>query len=301
MRMARLSDLNRLASIEASYTSHCMASETVAPNQPVLDGILGMGLICSFKGKLNVRINESAYSIDERSFVVINKGSWVNIEADNTPSHPAILLFKEKTTQLVAAELFHVHQPDNLPTEDLLSHELIEHIHYSNASLVAQLQMLEKLGSSCASFQTLKADALVRDLIAKLGDQNYQAIRSSSQLEVKKQATRTDLFKRLAMCRQWMEQHFREDIDMEVIASMAMMDKAHFSRNFKAAFGTTPYQHLMNQRLSWASDRLVNSNASIQSISEAIGFETPSSFSYQFKKWKGLSPRALRKSLKPVG
>ena len=300
MRMARLSDLNRLAHLQASYPSHCMASEAVASNQLVLDGILGMGLICSFSGRLKIKVNESAYTIDENSFVVINQGSWVKIESVELPSHPAILLFKDKTTRLVAAELFHTHESTGLDTDELLNHELIEHIHFTNASLVNQLKVLEKLGQSCASFQTLKADALVRDIITKLSDQNFEAIRSSNQLAVKKQATRTDLFRRLAMCRQWMEQNFQQVIDMEVIASMAMMDKAHFSRNFKAAFGTTPYQYLMNRRLAWASERLLNSSDSIQSISEAIGFETPSSFSYQFKKWKGTSPRALRNGPKTV-
>ena len=273
---------------------HWLLTDRITVSRPLLKGISGMGIFTTLAGKIRVNLNKTSCVVSEDSFLVVNSGSIVEVNTIGDAT-PALLFFKEKTTQLVAAELFHKKAPDHLSVQSLSNHELVEHIHYTNASLAERLKLLIKIGSSCASFHQLKSDAIVRSIIEDLSGKNYEAIQYSSRLPVKKQTTRSDLYIRLSIARDWLVQSFQTPLDLDALSSVAMMSKAHFSRYFKKAYGITPYQCLMEMRMKWAEERITKSTEPIQKIAEEICFETLSSFSYQFKKWKGVSPRALRK------
>lgn len=295
MRLVRLSSLTHLARPSQKLTDHLLATEIAAAEGISLKGFFGMGIVASVCGKLRVRIHQSTYVVAEDSFMVINQGSLLELSAEEG-TQPLFLLFKESTAQLVAAELFHRSTTADISLANLRNHELVEHIHYANASLQERLKLLLRLGDGSASFVQLKSDALVRSIIHDLSEKNLDALQYAARLPVQKKATRSNLYIRLAMARDWLAKSFREPVDMEAAAAVAMMSKAHFSRHFKAVYGQSPYQYLMSVRLSWAEAQIVNGEDSMQQIAESICFDTLSSFSHQFKKWKGVSPRQLRHS-----
>lgn len=152
------------------------------------------------------------------------------------------------------------------------------------------------MGSSCASFQALKTDAIVRAILNDLATENLQALAVSKALPAIKTSTKTDLYRRLKITRNFMDHHYHQVPDLDTLAAIAMMNREYFLRNFKLAFDITPHQYLMQKRMSWAKEQLTGGQEPIQSIAEQVGFETLSSFSYQFKKTTGLSPSQYRKA-----
>jgi len=294
MVISPLSYLKNKVHTNYNLADHYLITETIDSTSQV-NGVFGMGIITVSEGSLKAQINQSAYDITPGSFIVVNEGSLLTLKA-NKRSTMWLLLFKSSVAKVVAAELFHKRETDGLNYESIRNHQLVEHIHYINASLTDRLMILLKSGSSCASFQQLKSDGIVRSIIEDLSSKNLEAIQYSAKLPVKKEATRSDLYIRLSIAHDWLARSFKTALDMEAAAAVAMMSSAHFTRYFKMVYGITPYQYLLEIRMQWAQEQILNTTDSIQQIAQEICFETLSSFSYQFKKWCGLSPRQLRKS-----
>ncbi|MCF0115458.1 MAG: helix-turn-helix transcriptional regulator [Erysipelotrichaceae bacterium] len=92
----------------------------------------------------------------------------------------------------------------------------------------------------------------------------------------------------------YIEQHYSEDITLEDLASSAHLSKSECLRCFKSALTTTPYQYLLEYRLSIASELLLNSDDTITQISQKVGFNQVSHFGKLFKEKTQMTPKAYR-------
>lgn len=83
-------------------------------------------------------------------------------------------------------------------------------------------------------------------------------------------------------------------IDLDRLADLVDMTQTRFLSAFTAAFGTTPHQYLIAQRIARAKELLSTSPASITEIAAAVGFSTPSHFATTFKQRVGITPSTYR-------
>ena len=74
------------------------------------------------------------------------------------------------------------------------------------------------------------------------------------------------------------------------------MSKSYFLRLFRRYMGTTPYNYLINFRITQAKELLVLTDHSISEIAQEAGFGDASNFSTRFAKATGQSPMQYRKS-----
>jgi AraC-like DNA-binding protein len=93
---------------------------------------------------------------------------------------------------------------------------------------------------------------------------------------------------------EWMRLFYFESVRVSDLARMAGLSAGHFTRLFKASFGTSPIDWLRRERISQAKRRLVESRSSIKEIAEQVGYPDRFFFSKDFKSHTGLSPRAFR-------
>lgn len=93
---------------------------------------------------------------------------------------------------------------------------------------------------------------------------------------------------------QYIEQHFGEDVSLEVLAASANVSKSECLRCFKSTMQSTPYKYLIEYRLSKAAELLKNTDESISNIAECVGFHQISHFGKCFKEKTGLAPRDYR-------
>lgn len=89
---------------------------------------------------------------------------------------------------------------------------------------------------------------------------------------------------------QYIEKHIGSHISIEALADLLGCSKFYFLREFKKVTGVTPYQYLMNKRLSKAKTLLSESDTSIASVSLALGFSDQSHFTRAFKNQFGQTP-----------
>ena len=91
---------------------------------------------------------------------------------------------------------------------------------------------------------------------------------------------------------------YREPLDVAQIARTARLSQAHFSREFRRAFGETPHQYLLTRRLERAAALLRNTDRSVADICFTVGLRSVGSFTTSFGRIYGLSPTAYRRAIR---
>ena len=93
---------------------------------------------------------------------------------------------------------------------------------------------------------------------------------------------------------QRMKLYYFERQTLGGLATLSGMSESHFSRSFKAAFGTSPIDWLRRERINQAKLRLVETADAIKEIAEQVGYSDRFFFSKDFKQLTGQTPREFR-------
>ena len=91
-----------------------------------------------------------------------------------------------------------------------------------------------------------------------------------------------------------------EPLDVDDLARAAGLSRAHFSREFRRAFGESPYSYLLTRRLERAASLLRMTDRSIADICLSVGLQSQGSFTTSFKRMYGASPAAYRAQFPPA-
>lgn len=93
-----------------------------------------------------------------------------------------------------------------------------------------------------------------------------------------------------------LRQNYRQELCLTDLLEQAHMSKSYFLRLFRRYMGTTPYNYLVNYRITQAKELLVLTDHSISDIAHEVGFGDASNFSTRFANATGQSPLQYRKS-----
>jgi AraC-like DNA-binding protein len=91
-----------------------------------------------------------------------------------------------------------------------------------------------------------------------------------------------------------MDREYARPLDVPTLARAALMSPAHFSRQFRAAYGETPYSYLMTRRIERAKLLLRRGDLSVTDVCMAVGCTSLGSFSSRFTELVGTTPSAYR-------
>ena len=97
----------------------------------------------------------------------------------------------------------------------------------------------------------------------------------------------------LRRARDLMDRDFAQPLDVPTMAAKALMSPAHFSREFKTAYGETPYSYLMTRRIERAM-ALLRGGVSVTDACIAVGATSLGSFSSTFTSIVGETPSSYR-------
>ena len=98
----------------------------------------------------------------------------------------------------------------------------------------------------------------------------------------------------LRRARDLMDRDYALPLDVAAIARAALMSPAHFSRQFRAAYGETPYSYLMTRRIERAKALLRQGDLSVTEVCLAVGCTSLGSFSARFTELAGETPTSYR-------
>jgi AraC-like DNA-binding protein len=98
----------------------------------------------------------------------------------------------------------------------------------------------------------------------------------------------------LRRARDLIDRDYALPLDVPAMARTALMSPAHFSRQFRVAYGETPYSFLMTRRIERAKALLRRGDLSVTDVCMAVGCTSLGSFSSRFTELVGESPSAYR-------
>lgn len=102
--------------------------------------------------------------------------------------------------------------------------------------------------------------------------------------------------RRVQKVKNFIEQHYKDEIRLNQVSDIAGMSPSAFSRFFKLHTGRNLSEYIIDLRLGYASRMLVDSTHSIAEIGFSCGFNNLSNFNRIFKKRKGCSPSEFREN-----
>ncbi len=99
----------------------------------------------------------------------------------------------------------------------------------------------------------------------------------------------------LRRVRDRMDRDYTQPLDVEALARGAHMSAGHLSREFKLAYGESPYSYLMTRRIERAMALLQGSDLSVTDICFAVGCSSLGTFTTRFTELVGVPPSIYRR------
>ena len=130
-------------------------------------------------------------------------------------------------------------------------------------------------------------------LLHRLPAGGHRTARNAQERKVFQAAARANLG-RIGAALEHLARHCAEPIAIPALAALCHTSVTNFRRLFRQATGLSPHQYLTHLRLQMASTLLAGTDRKILDISQAVGYETLSSFNRHFLHAFGMAPRQWR-------
>ena len=104
----------------------------------------------------------------------------------------------------------------------------------------------------------------------------------------------------LLRARDLADRRYAEPLTVDDLAAAAGLSRAHFSREFRRAFGVSPHAYLLTRRLERAATLLRTTDRSVAEICLSVGLLSVGSFTTSFTRAFGRSPTAYRAAFPPA-
>jgi AraC-like DNA-binding protein len=108
-------------------------------------------------------------------------------------------------------------------------------------------------------------------------------------------AQRTADLVRLRQVRDRIDREYARPLDVEALARGANMSAGHLSREFRRAYGESPYGYLMTRRIERAMALLRRGDLSVTEVCFAVGCSSLGTFSTRFTELVGIAPSTYRR------
>jgi AraC-like DNA-binding protein len=104
----------------------------------------------------------------------------------------------------------------------------------------------------------------------------------------------------LLRARDLADRRYADPLTVADMARAAHLSPAHFSREFRRAFGESPHRYLLTRRLERAATLLRTTDWSVADVCVAVGLTSVGSFTTSFRRMFGTTPVAYRASFPPA-
>jgi AraC-like DNA-binding protein len=117
---------------------------------------------------------------------------------------------------------------------------------------------------------------------------------------MKTSAGSVPIARHLLRARDLADARYVDPLDVDDLARAAGLSRAHFSRQFRRAFGESPHSYLLTRRLERAGAMLRNTDRSVADICIAVGLQSVGSFTSSFRRHFGKTPTEYRAAFPPA-
>ncbi len=239
-------------------------------------------------------VNGNKYVIKNKQYLLANKFSEGYVEVDSKKSVTGICIDVSPT---ILSEVIASYLQPGTPVSDLEldvffnSPNFLENKYNAAETHVGRFmrELEDVLIRNSASDSDFNKE-FYYSLSEKIVEDHIPVFKQLQNINAIKAETKKDLLRKLLKGKCYIEHYFNSLINIEEIAKDCGLSEYHFFRLFKSAFGASPHQYLIYQRLNFARQLLEKDRPSISTLAFASGFSDIHSFSKAFKKHFGYSP-----------
>lgn len=226
------------------------------------------------KGTERYRLNSSTYKLKQGEFIIVGQGQSLETSINSKELTNGICIYpplslmqevfagfcmpleKQMNTKVESTSFYLTTNSYRLHSPGCTSSFLAQHIP-------ALLNKDEKNEDWWQTFYLKLAEHLAYD------QQKVNHI--LSQLEVAKKHTKEELYRRISKTKDFIHDNKFENIDLDELAKLSSLSKYHFLRSFKSIYKKSPYQYLLNLKLT-AAKKLLQEGYTYQEIAHKIGY-----------------------------
>ncbi|MBR2421733.1 MAG: helix-turn-helix transcriptional regulator [Oscillospiraceae bacterium] len=219
------------------------------------------------------QINDSLFPVQAHQLVVVNPNT-IHTEV-SYEAHPLEYI----VLGIEGLEL-------TIPDSDEARY-CIYSFHEHNDVLVCMQHVLQEMQERKPEYQAL--------CLAYLEIIMVQLIRNAS-VSVTPTHSRFPANRQCASVRQYIDQHYKETITLDILAEKVSINKYYMAHVFKREYGVSPINYLIACRIREGKRLLAETDLSLSQISAVLGFSSSSYFSQSFRNAEGISPTEYRKT-----
>lgn len=256
-----------------------------------------LSIRCAFGGQRVFEVDQGRFAVDDASYFLLNPGTKgaSSIYSDSVVESFSIFFWPGIVERVLASLV--------MPTDHLLENPLasvassvifFERV-YPHDDLLSPLlfQLRNEVGREEISYGWREEQ--FHRLLERMLLVHRKVGKEIERLPAVRAATRAELYRRLYRARDFIDASLGQTVTLHEMAEVAWLSPYHFLRLFKLSFGETPHQYLTRRRLERAQTWLLTTEMSVTEICMESGFQSMGSFSWLFRREKGLSPEQFRR------
>ncbi len=142
-------------------------------------------------------------------------------------------------------------------------------------------------------YLTMKTDRIFGDFAAS--GMLYSFILEFHRAAFGKSAEQEEKGSPLVMAMNYIDEHYREDIELEELCRVAGVTPQHLCRIFKKQLNMRPVEYISKKRIQSAKNLLLTTDKSIGEIAEEVGYRDISYFGVMFRRCENMTPGEYRR------
>jgi AraC-like DNA-binding protein len=245
------------------------------PRHPV---VYDPGIFIIAQGRKRGYLGGRVYTYDAKNYLVLSVPLPFECEVEANPQEP-LLGLSVRIDPVVVAEL--LMEMDDLPAKPVAMPRGIYATPIHDDLCNAAVRLLE----------CLRAPADARILAPQIvKEMTYRVLRGPQGDALRAVAARHSYFGQISKAMHRMHTDYSDSLDIDTLARESGMSVSTFHHNFKTVTSSSPLQYLKAIRLHKARLLMVNEGLGAGVASSRVGYESPSQFSREFKRFFGNSP-----------
>ena len=243
------------------------------------------------------KVGNHDHVINAKKYLVVNQGQRYTTSFEGTDNQEMLLVaFKPDFVSEVLHSI--VTQDDKLLDDPFKAAEqpvaFFEKAYEMDEEILNSFLLLRKLMDEDLSWKKeYDLQSVYSSLLVRLLAVHKNLKPEIDKINSAKLSTRTELYRRLSIAKDYMDAHPEKRISIEEVAKISFLSTHHFKRAFKELFDTTPHQYHVIRRLEHSRVLLQNESNKVEDVCRKVGFENTSSFIRLFREHYGYTPRTL--------
>lgn len=248
---------------------------TPQPRKPVVYEPM---IVVVGQGRKRGYLGDDVYVYDPFNYLILSVPLPVECEWDASPEKPLLLVAVSVEPTMLGELILEMDEP--LPSLGSTPRG-ISTAPLSEELSGAVIRLLECLKSPLDS--RMLGRQMVREIV-------YRVLRGEQGGALRALANRDEHFIRIARILKHIHTECTDSFTVESMARRAGMSVAAFHQNFKLVTGSSPLQYLKRIRLDRARRLMAHDGYNASTAARAVGYESPSQFSREFKRLFGMTP-----------